>query len=146
LDEVPHGIYNDKIIIVGNSSPDAGDHHQTPIGKMAGMYIIGNALMTIIQGQQPLHLSVFGNLIIELMVIIMAAYFFLYFKSLPAHLLISTILIILLGVIGYYYFLITGVFLNFMFTLVGMGLHRLVSDAEEIIVNRSIYSHHHKNH
>lgn len=136
VDQSKHVSFKDKIVIIGNSSPDAGDIYSTPIGNMAGMYIIGNAVNTILLGLQPSHSSVYVNIAIEVLVIILAAYFFLYFASLLAQILVSFILILTLGVISYYYFLHTGIFLNFMFAVVGMSFHKTISNIEEIIENR----------
>ncbi len=126
------------IVIIGNSSPDAGDMHPTPAGNMAGMFIIGNAVNTISLGIQPSHSSMLVNMLIEALIIIMAAYLFLYFQSLLAQILGSIILISIFGVASYYYFLHTGVFLNFIFAVIGMGFHKTISNVEEIIEKRGI--------
>lgn len=136
VDEAKHVDFKDKIVIIGNSSPDAGDIYPTPVGNMAGMYIIGNAINTILLGLQPSHSSVYVNIAIEILVIITAAYFFLYLSSFLAQILVSVILILTLGVASYYYFLHTGVFLNFMFAVVGMSFHKTISNIEEIIENK----------
>lgn len=135
-DQAKHVSFKDKIVIIGNSSPDAGDIYSTPIGNMAGMYIIGNAVNTILLGLQPAHSSIYLNMIIEVLVIVMAAYFFLYFTALLAQILVSIVLILTLGVISYYYFLHSGIFLNFMFAVVGMSFHKTISNFEEIIESK----------
>lgn len=128
----------DKIVIVGSSNPDNGDLYPTPIGDMAGMYIIGNAINTILFGLQPSHSSMYVNILIEFFVIIVAAYCFLYFNVLLAQIIASVIFIFALGIISYYYFLHTGVFLNFTFAVVGMSFHRIISNIEEIIEKKAI--------
>ena len=47
---VSKNIFRNKIVIVGNSAPDKGDDKQTPVGKMPGMYVIGNVINNIIKG------------------------------------------------------------------------------------------------
>lgn len=136
VDQAKYLDFKDKIVIIGNSSPDVGDIYPTPVGNMAGMYIIGNAANTILLGLQPSHSSVYVNIAIEIMIIIVAAYLFLYFASLLAQILVSIILILTLGVISYYYFLYTGIFFNFIFAVAGMSFHKTISDIEEIIENR----------
>ena len=59
--EIKHASVKDKIVIVGNSSPDAGDIHPTPVGNMAGIFIIGNTVNTISLGLQPSQ-SPFGGI------------------------------------------------------------------------------------
>lgn len=138
VDEVEHAIFKDKIVIIGNSSPDTGDMHPTPAGNMAGMYIIGNAINTISLGIQPSHSPMILNLLIEVAIIVGAAYLFLYFQSLLAQLLGSVVLIATLGTMSYYYFLHTGVFLNFIFAVIGMGFHKTIANIEEIIEKKGI--------
>ncbi len=135
FDQLPY--YKDfikkKIIIIGNSSPDVGDIHQTPVGEMAGIYILGNAINTILTKKQPTPPPRWINLLFEIIVIILAAYAFLYLSSLLAQVLVSLIILVGLGYIGYLYFLNTGVFLNFGFAIVGMSIHRIAANIETMI-------------
>ena len=131
-DEIRHAPVRDKIVIIGNSSPDAGDMHPTPVGNMAGIFIIGNAINTILRGLQPSHTPLWLNIVIEAMIIIMAAFLFLYFPSFLAHIMGSVILILTLGVVSYYFFLYTGIFLNFIFAVIGMSFHKTIATIEEI--------------
>ena len=135
-EEVKHAPLKDKIVIIGNSSPDAGDIHRTPVGTMAGMFIIGNAANTISLGMQPSHSPMWLNIVVEAAVIAMAAILFLYLHSFLAQVLSSVILLITLGVASYYYFLHTGAFLNFIFAVVGMSFHRTIANIEELIQSK----------
>lgn len=144
-DQLEHISFNDgimffkeKIVVIGNSNPDYGDLHLTAIGSMAGMYIIGNALNTILLGLQPSHSSIYVNVAIEILAIIMAAYCFLYIKAFLAAIISNVILLLTLGTINYYYFLYTGIFLNFTFAVAGIGFYRIISNIEEIIEKRTI--------
>lgn len=130
--------FKDKIVIVGNSSPDVGDIHRTPIGEMAGMYVLGNSINTILTKEQPSQPPVWLSTIIEIAVIILAAYVFLYFTSLLAQIIVSVLILLVLGYFSYLYFLKAGVFLNFVFAIVGMGFHETTKDLEEIIEKRGM--------
>ena len=123
IDEVEFTDFNGKIVIIGNANPEAGDIHLTPVGYMPGMYILGNALNTILLGLQPLHPSVILNMVIDLVVIIVAAYVLSRFPPLLIRITKSVLLIAVLSVISYYFFLRTGVLLNFTFAVMAMGLH-----------------------
>ena len=127
------GSFKDKIVVVGNSSPDVGDIQRTPVGDMAGMYVIGNSINTILAKEQPSPPPVWLSIIMELAVIILAAYVFLYFTSLLAQIIASVLILLVFGYFSYLWFLRTGVFLNFVFAIVGMGFHETVADFEEII-------------
>jgi hypothetical protein len=126
----------DKIVIIGNSYDDSGDIYRTPVGEMSGMYILGNALNTIYLGKQPAHPSRAINILIEIFAIIIAAYVFLKFPSLLAQIISSAILIFTLGILSVFYFYHTGVFLNFVFSVAGMGFHRTFSNIEDIFRKR----------
>lgn len=47
-DEIKFADYKDKIVIIGNSNANMRDIASTPIGKMPGMYIVGNAINTLL--------------------------------------------------------------------------------------------------
>lgn len=136
IDEVPYADFRNKIVIIGNSSPDAGDMYPTPAGNMAGMFIHGNSINTILLGLQPSRPPMIVNILIEVLIIIMASYLFLYFQSLAAQILGSIILVLTLGVVSYYYFLYTGIFLNFVFAVIGMGFHKNISNIEKIFIDK----------
>jgi CHASE2 domain-containing sensor protein len=142
-DEAQHGDFQDKIVIIGNSSPDAGDLHSTPVGNMAGMYIIGHAINTISHGIQPSHSPPILNILIETAVIVMAAYLFLHLHSFLAQIVGSLILIVILGGISYYCFRYHGIFLNFLFAVIGMRVHRVIANIEKIIEKRGKTSSEH---
>ena len=143
LDETMHATFKDKIVIIGNSSPDAGDMHPTPIGNLAGMFIIGNATNTIALGIQPSRSPAWLNLLIEAFVVIMAAFLFLHFHSFLAQLLGSSVLMVSLGIVSYYYFLYTGTFLNFIFAVAGMSFHRIATNIEEIALKKGARTNSH---
>jgi hypothetical protein len=105
---------------------------------MAGMYVIGNSINTILVQEQPSPPSVLLNIVMEMAVIILGAYVFLYFTSLLAQILASVLILLVFGYFSYLYFLKAGVFLNFVFAIAGMGFHETVADIEEIIEKRGV--------
>jgi CHASE2 domain-containing sensor protein len=136
VDEVDYVAFKDKVVIIGNGNPEAGDIHLTPVGSMPGMYIIGNATNTILLGLQPAHPSRVLNILIELAVIIIAAYILSRFPPLIIKVLKGVVLISALGAISYYYFLKTGVLLNVTFAVVGMGFHDMAMSVEKVLIKR----------
>jgi len=129
--------FKDKIVIIGNSSPDAGDIHLTPIGNMAGMYIIGNSTYTIINGLQLSPTLLYINIIIEIGLIISASYLFLYFSSFTTKLLM-TIALWLLALPGFYFFSKSGVYFNFLLPVIGISIYEFMSTIEEDIGTKGI--------
>jgi hypothetical protein len=63
---------------------------------------------------------------------------FLYFTSFLAQIIATLVILVILGYCSYLYFLKTGVFLNFVFAVVGMGFHETIKDIEEIIESRGL--------
>lgn len=125
--------FRGKIVIIGNSSPDANDIIATPLGQMAGMYLIGNAVLTIVKQKQPRHVSWGITFMIEFIVAVFAAYCFLYFRPILAHVVMVGVIIVVLGVATVFFFFQFGSFLNVMFPVAGMNLHRIASQIEEML-------------
>jgi hypothetical protein len=135
-------LLNGKIVIVGNSSQQKGDIYLTPIGEMAGFYIIGNALNTLFIHQVN-HLSFFLILMIELFTIIIAAYLFLHLHSLLAEFLCLIIMGVPLYFLTINIFSTYGTLLNVIFILLGIAIHRFEHGIEELITSKG---HKHNQH
>ncbi len=130
--------FQDKIVIIGNSSPDTGDMHRTPVGDMPGMYLLGNAVYTILNTKQVKQLPWWIGYIIELFIIITAAYLFLYLQSFLA-LLVSSILILFGFVeLGHWFFMKSGIFLNSGLIFAGMVFHKIAADIEGLFKKKLI--------
>jgi len=126
-----------KIVVIGNSSPEAGDIHPTPVGPMAGMYIVGNAINTVNADLQPKFKRGF-QVFIELLGVLIAAFIFLRLTPFPAQIVASIILIMILIPISIYCFLTSGVFINFLIPIAGMKLHRIAKNIETVIEDRRL--------
>ena len=136
FDEIGGAIFRDKIVIIGNSSPDKGDIHRTPVGDMTGMFLLGNAVNTILNTAQVKHPQMWLGYLIELCVIVAAAYLFLYLMSFLA--LFVSVIFIFFGLVelGYWYFIETAVFLNSGLIFIGMVFHKIIADIEELFKKR----------
>jgi hypothetical protein len=128
--------FHGKIVIIGNSSPDANDIIATPLGHMAGMYLIGNAVLTVVKHKQPRHVPWGITFMIEFIVAIFAAYCFLYFRPILAHFITVGVIIVVLGAASVFVFFQFESFLNVMFPAVGMSLHRIAAQIEEALKPR----------
>jgi len=51
IKELNKSNFNNKLVIIGNSSELLGDNHSTPVGTMPGMYVLGNIANTILNGK-----------------------------------------------------------------------------------------------
>lgn len=125
--------FRGKIVIIGNSSPDANDIVATPVGEMAGMYLIGNAVLTIVKQKQPWHVPRGITFMIEFIVAVGAAYCFLYLRPILAYgVMVGATTIILIPATLFFFFRF-GLFLNVIFPVAGMSLHRIASQIEEML-------------
>ncbi len=133
-------LLNNKIVIIGNSSRQKGDIYMTPIGEMAGFYIIGNSLNTMFIGQVNL-LNKFWIILIELLTIILAAYLFLHIHSVAAEFILLLVLGVPLYFLTYYIFSSYGTLLNVVFIILGIAVHRFVSGFEDMLAEKGKKQH-----
>ncbi len=132
-----------RIVVIGNGSPETGDILPTPVGRMPGMYVIGNAINTIVTGRMPIHLNPWLHYAVEALIIVIAAWLFLHFHSLLAQLLSSLIFIAMFVPLSWYIYREWGLFFNFIIPVVGMKLHKTADGIESMIAARGRKNHHH---
>lgn len=65
--------FADTIVVIGNSHDDSGDLHDTAVGSLPGMYVIGNAIHTIVAKAQPVPLGRWVVILIEALAIVLMA-------------------------------------------------------------------------
>jgi len=97
------------------------------------MYILGNAINTEILNLYPVEVPLYVKIIIELLVIIFAAFLFLLFNEFATQVITSLLIVILFTLINYFIFYTYGVFFNFILPVLGMGFHRTISSYEELV-------------
>ncbi|MGA2297174.1 MAG: CHASE2 domain-containing protein [FCB group bacterium] len=135
-------ILSGKIVIIGNSSLAKGDFHLTPIGEMAGMYVIGNGINTLFMGQIN-ELSVIWVIVIELLIIFFAAYLFLHLHSTAAEIIGLILMGVPLYFLTIYIFDVKGTVINVIFTMLGIAAHRVVSGLEDMLSAKGRKQHSH---
>ena len=113
-----------KVVIIGVSSPDKGDILPTPVGAMPGIYIIGNAISTVAGHGQVLPSPLWVRLLLEFIIILCAAFLFLYTTSVVIEIVLSVIMVTLLVPLTYYFYMNFGIFINSIFPVMGMSLQR----------------------
>jgi CHASE2 domain-containing sensor protein len=130
--------FKDKIVIIGNSDPNVEDSYFTPVGNMPGMFIHGNSLYTLLQGLQPRRASLWVSLLINIFIIILAAFLFHYLHSFLADLLGMIGSIVILGSIAYFYFFREfGIFPNFVFGIAGIGYIETMYSLRELFSTKN---------
>ena len=126
--------FSGKIVVIGNSSPDQGDIHFTPLGNLAGLFIIGNAVATIREGLQPTPLPRLAIYLVEFMAIVVASYAFLFMSGFWANFIASIIMLSVLIPATIFFYFHFGVLINAVFPVLGMSLHQVLAKGEEGIL------------
>ncbi len=123
----------DKIVIIGRADEDCADFFLTPCGDLAGMYIHGNSIASILGETHPHLAPLYKYVLIELFLILVAAYSFLGLSESKAKIII-VILTPLCWILTYVYFCYTNefVYLSFAFTIV--GIYNFVNNIQAFIL------------
>lgn len=124
----------DKIVLIGTTDPIKQDFFKTPVGYMPGMYLIANALFTLSNLQIHHELTII-KLLIQIFVILLAAYFFLWMDSAIAT-VSSLTLIAFLVPLSILLFLRFNIFINTIFPLLCIITHKNLIKIEEFLINR----------
>lgn len=132
-----------KIVVIGNGSPETGDILATPVGQMPGMYLIGNAINTIVTGRMPEHMEEWQDLLLEAAMIVVAAWLFLKFHTILAQILSSLLFLAALVPVSWYLYREFGVFINFIIPVVGMRLHGIADSLETMFATKGRKQHDH---
>jgi hypothetical protein len=121
-----------KIVVIGNSSPETGDILATPVGRIPGMYLIGNAINTIVTGRMPSHMKPWAHFTIELIIILIAAVAFYNYQHILVQYVLSFVFLVVFILLSWILFQRNGEFFNFILPAMGMMLHRIASDLESL--------------
>ncbi len=118
--------FRDRILLLGSSAYRQGDIHPTPVGSMAGMYIHGNAVDTLLKGRQTTPAPWYLAILIDVLVIIAASYLLLRKTRSPGSLLLPLFVPFVLSLVlvfGCYwiFFRSFGIFFNFAFGILAVG-------------------------
>jgi CHASE2 domain-containing sensor protein len=145
-ESMPADTFQGKIVIIGNPNPDFGDIQLTPIGKMAGMYVIANAINTLLDGHQISGAPLWLWICFDIFIILMTAFFFTFipvvFKILQhtnftilAFLLVVILTILFCFWIGYGFYIHYGIFLDSMLLIIMIEFYETINLIEEFIMN-----------
>jgi CHASE2 domain-containing sensor protein len=130
----------DKIVIIGTSSPDKEGWYPTPVGDMAGFYILGNAMNVLIGDWQVRDAPLWIGFLINLIIIIFASYMLVYSRPSVARVVSTIFAFILLIPTTYYFFKEYGffintifLFLNLLIPVMAMGWHNIFEKIKRLI-------------
>ena len=123
-----------KIVIIGRTDEDCADFFLTPIGNLTGMYIHGNSIASILGATRPHLTPLYKHVLIEIFLILVAAYSFLILSEFKAKCL-TFALTPLCWILSYGWFCLSNEFVYLVFAFTFVGAYNLVSDVQFLIVN-----------
>lgn len=121
---------HDRVVIIGGSFADSFDIHKTPLGNMPGAIIILNSLRSLFTYGVDHHPSWIVSTLIEVGLITLMTFFFIWFNSFWGMLLSGVIIIVILlpaSILAFRY----GVWLDFAIPLAAVQIHRLVEELKK---------------
>lgn len=122
--------FTDKIVIIGREDKECNDFFATLIGRIPGMYVHGNAIATVLGKTQPHISSLWTYLIIEIILIVVTAYVFVYWKYRGAKRFVFVLTIVCWS-FSYVYFWFTNEFVYLTCSFASMGIYNFVSRMED---------------
>ncbi len=114
-----------RIVLIGNSYRDSGDWRLTPVGEMPGMYIIGNAINTIVSNLQPIASPWWLTTAFNIAAVILAACMFHFVSGSLIDMGITLALAALLSIISWYSYIKWGMYFNFLMPFAVIWVVRL---------------------
>jgi CHASE2 domain-containing sensor protein len=116
--------FKDKIVIIGRDDPDCKDFHDTPVGKMAGMYVHANSIATILGETQPYITTTGRQILVDMLLILLTAY---GYALLPSYLVkyFLTLLTLVFVPFSFLYFCQTNEFVYISWAFASIGALRL---------------------
>jgi CHASE2 domain-containing sensor protein len=137
---------NNKIVIIGTSSKDKEGWYPTPIGEMAGFYIIGNAINMMVSNWQVRDTPLWVTFLLEFFLIVTASYLFVYFRAKTVRRGAAFLVIAVLVPVTYYFYSTYGIFINvvviFMnciFPILAMNWKTSTEDIKETVLTIQKY-------
>lgn len=121
-----------KIVLIGNTSPDMTDTHRTPVGDLPGLFILGNAINTVLLGLRAPILPRAVSFLFQFSAILVAAVACTLYPSSRAYFITVSVYLITLIPLGCLMYLTQGDLYNYMLPVVGMKLRMELSKFHSI--------------
>ena len=109
-----------RIVIIGTSSRDKESWYRTPVGDMAGIYIIGNATNVLLENWQVRDTPPWVVFSVDLLVILFASYMFVHCRPTAARTAAMFFATLLLVPVTYYFYAKYGIVINTMFLFINL--------------------------
>jgi CHASE2 domain-containing sensor protein len=135
----------DKIVIIGTSSPEKEGWYRTPVGGMAGIYIIGNAMNVLLGNWQVRDAPPLVVYSVDLLVILFAGCMFVHCHPSVARTVAMIFASVMLVPVTYYFYAKYGIVINAMFLFINlvvpvmaMGWYKLHKNIKKLAITTII--------
>ena len=109
-----------KIVIIGTSNPDKEGWYETPVGEMAGIYIIGNVANVLLGNWQIRDAPLWLSFAFSLVLILFTSYMFVYFSRSWARTISTIVAFAVIMPISALLYSAYGIVVNTIFLSFGM--------------------------
>lgn len=128
--------YTNKLVYIGVNRPIMGDVHQTPLGKMSGVYLLGNAYLTLNNPieQAPKWVRWF----ILIIIILLMSYLLTIFDSIISMIIMSISVAVILYPISLWLYPTYGIFISLLIPLFYISKHGDFAEMLESVVQKGL--------
>ncbi len=124
-------LVRDRVVVVGASFAEARDTHRTPIGTMPGAMVVINAIKSLLAFGQLKEPKLWVSLLVQLGVVLLAAWAFSRFNSFVAVGVAATIIFVVLIPLSFY-FLKYGMWVEYSIPILALVIHRGISEYRDV--------------
>jgi CHASE2 domain-containing sensor protein len=121
---------NNSIVVIGGSYRDGGDVHLTPLDDMPGSLIIINAIHSLLEYGTIDSFSVWWNLLLTVVLIVIMSLLFARFTSFWGMVLSGAVIIFAVLPLAIFWFS-EGIWFDFALPLIVVQVYRIASNFEE---------------
>lgn len=120
-----------KIVTIGRADKECEDIHITPVGRMPGMYINANAIATVLSSSRPHLCSITMHVVIEFLLVIIAAYVFLNLKG-PKVGYIILFMFVSCSIFQFFYYCFTNEYIYLNMAFMSLGVYNVSKVIENV--------------
>jgi len=120
-----------KIVIVGADYPDFGDIHKTAVGKIAGIYLMANAMDILLMGEQIREIHFGIKFIMMILWVLIASFLFMHISKKWSIVFLFLLIVTIYSPISVWIFSKCSVFIDFWLPLFIIGILENVETIKE---------------
>lgn len=125
-----------KTVLIGSVYEQSGDIHNTPVGKLPGVFLIANALNIFYKGDQ-IHAPHFVlNYLILFLWIVIASMLFTHLPGKWSALFLTGLIILIFSPLSAWLFAKRGIFMDFWLPATIMGFRGRIAELEAYLEDR----------